>query len=76
MKKLREMKKDDEIQRLLENKFDRETLSVLLQVSKDDIGNILQRCNYSKTFIKSANDLQILDALNDCYENYRAVNNR
>lgn len=76
MKKLREMKKDDEIQRLLENKFDRETLSVLLQVSKDDIGNILQRCNYSKTFIKSANDLQILDALNDCYENYRAVNSR
>lgn len=76
MRKLREMKQDDEIQRLLEDKFDRETISVLLQIPKEDISKILRRCNYSKTFIRSANDLQILDALNVCYENYKAVNKR
>lgn len=74
MRKLRKMKEEDEIQRLLENKFDRETLVALLQVSKDDINKILKECDYSKTFIKTANDLQILDAINDCYENYRTVN--
>lgn len=76
MRKLRKMKENDEIQRLLESKFDRETLSVLLQVSKTDINKILEHCNYSKTFIKEANDLQILAAINDCYENYKALNGR
>ncbi len=74
MRKLQKMKQDDEIQRLLEDKFDRETLAVLLQVSKDDLNKILKECEYSKSFIKSANDLQILNAINDCYENYRTVN--
>lgn len=76
MRKLRKMKEDDEIQRLLSDKFDRETLSVLLQVSKDDITKILEHCNYSKSFIKTANDLQILDGISHCYENYRAVNKK
>ena len=75
MRKLRKMKEDDEIQRLLEKKFDRETLAILLHVSKDDINKILRHCNYSKSFIKEANDLQILDAISECYEHYRALNN-
>lgn len=74
MRKIRKMKKDEEIQLLLEDKYNRETLSVLLGVSKNDINKILKHCNYSKKFIKEANDLQILDAISDCYENYRAVN--
>lgn len=76
MRKLKKMKEDDEIQRLLAQKFDRETLSVLLQISKDDINEVLQHCNYSKTFIKTANDLQILEAISDCYENYKALNHK
>lgn len=76
MRKLQKMKESDEIQRLLEDKFDRETLAVLLEVTKDDIAEILKNCNYSKTFIKTANDLQILDAISDCYENYRAINKK
>src|SRR5690625_3355624 len=76
MRKLRKMKEDDEIQRLLEDKFDRQTLMVLLEVSKEDLNKILKECDYSKSFIKSANDLQILDAINDCHENYRTVNKR
>lgn len=76
MRKLRKMKEDDEIKRLLSDKFDRETLSALLQVSKEDIAKILEHCNYSKSFIKTANDLQILDGISDCYENYKAVNKK
>lgn len=76
MRKLQKMKADDEIQRLLEDKFDRQTLMVLLQVSKEDLNKVLKECDYSKSFIKSANDLQILDAINDCYENYRTINKK
>lgn len=73
MKKLKEMKKDNTIRDLLVTKFDRETLAALLEVSKDDIPLILQNCNYSEYFIKNANDLQILDAISDCYEEYKIL---
>ncbi len=73
LKKLRRMKKDDEIRNLLETKFDRATLMVLLQVDRLDIDEILRNCNYSIDFIKYANDLQILDAISECYEEYKAL---
>ncbi len=73
LKKLKDMKKDDTIRNLLESKYDRETLSVLLGISKDEIPEILQRCNYSEAFIQSANDLQILDAISGCYEQYKVL---
>ncbi len=74
MRKLRKMKEDDEIRNLLASKFDRETLRELLQVDRVDIDEILRNCNYSDSFIRTANDLQILDAINDCYEEYRVLN--
>lgn len=74
MKKLRQMKEDKSIRDLLVDKYNRETLSAVLQVPIDDIEKILKRCNYSKDYIKDANDLQLLDAISDCYENYKAVN--
>ena len=74
MRKLREMKEDDEIRNLLHSKFDRQTLMALLQVDKMDIDEILRRCNYSNDFIRSANDLQILDAMSGCYEEYKVLN--
>lgn len=74
MRKLREMKEDDEIRNLLQSKFDRETLTALLQVEKVDIDEILRRCNYSKDFIQTANDLQILDAMSGCYEEFKVLN--
>lgn len=73
MKKLRQMKDDDEIRTLLQNKFDRQTLSAVLQVSQVEIDEILARCNYSKDFMRSANDLQILDAISGCYEEYKVL---
>ncbi|TBX66630.1 carboxypeptidase-like regulatory domain-containing protein [Flavobacterium silvisoli] len=73
LKKLKAMKKDDTVRNLLESKFDRETISVLLGVDKKEIAEILQRCNYSESFIKTANDLQIMDAISDCYEQYKVL---
>lgn len=74
MRKLREMKDDDEIRRLLQSKFDRQTLMAVLQIDRMDIDEILRRCDYSKDFIQSANDLQILDAMSGCYEEYKVLN--
>ncbi|WP_293294960.1 carboxypeptidase-like regulatory domain-containing protein [Allomuricauda sp.] len=74
MRKLRQIKEDDNIRDLLASKFDRETLTELLQLEKVDIEDILNNCNYSKSFIKTANDLQILDAISSCYEEYKVLN--
>ena len=74
LRRLREMKKDDTVRNVLATKFDRETLAALLGIDKKDIPEILERCNYSEEFIKTANDLQIMDAISGCYEEYKAVN--
>lgn len=74
MRKLRQIKEDDRIRDLLASKFDRETLKELLQLEKVDIEDILTNCNYSESFIDTANDLQILDALSSCYEEYKVLN--
>jgi hypothetical protein len=73
LKRLKEMKKDDTVRNLLETKFDRETIAVLLGVDKKEIAEILERCNYSESFVKTANDLQILDAISSCYEEYKIL---
>ena len=67
------MKKDETVRNLLASKFDRETIAVLLGIDKNDIPEILGRCNYSESFIKTANDLQIMDAISECYEEYKIL---
>jgi len=74
MRKLKEMKKDDEIRNQLAKRFDREMLTVLLQVDKYDLDEIVNQCNYSVDFIRTANDLQVLDAISECYEEYKVLN--
>ncbi len=74
MRRLRDMKKDDTVRNALAEKFDRETLAALLGVSKEDIADILEHCNYSQEFITTANDLQIMDAISGCYEEYKVMN--
>lgn len=73
MRKLRKMKEDDQIRTLLASRFDRETLMALLQVDRLDLDLIVSECNYSKDFINNANDLQILDAISECYEEYKVL---
>ncbi|MGB5554354.1 MAG: carboxypeptidase-like regulatory domain-containing protein [Flavobacteriaceae bacterium] len=76
MRKLQKMKEDDQIRNLLASKFDRETLVELLQLEKVDLEDILNNCNYSKSFITTANDLQILDAISSCYEEFKVLNRK
>ncbi len=73
LKRLKEMKKDDVLRNLLETKYDREMITTLLGVDKKEINEILARCNYSEQFAKTANDLQILDAISGCYEEYKIL---
>jgi hypothetical protein len=73
-KEAKEMKKDDTVRNLLESKFDRD-IRCTLGIDVKDIPEILQRCNYSESFIKTANDLQIMDAIS-CYEEYKILKKR
>jgi len=73
LKRLKAVKKDDTIRNLLESKYDRETVALMLGIDKKDIPEILQKCNYSDQFVKTANDLQILDAISQCYEEYKVL---
>jgi hypothetical protein len=74
MDKLKDIKKDDEIRNQLAKRFDREMLTVLLQVDKYDLDEIVNQCSYSRDFIRTANDLQMLDAISQCYEEYKVLN--
>ena len=73
MAKLRLIREDEEIKRLLSTKFDREVLVQLLGIPKIDINEILRNCSFSDTFIKEANDLQIMEAINECYDEYKLL---
>ena len=73
MRKLRKMKQQDEIRNILSSRFDREMLTALLMVDKIDLDLLISECNYSDDFIKTANDLQILDAISECYEQYKIL---
>jgi hypothetical protein len=73
LRKLKQMKQDDEIRNLLASRFDREMLMALLQVDRVDLDQIVSQCNYSADFIRVANDLQILDAISECYEEYKVL---
>jgi hypothetical protein len=73
MRKLRKMKQQDEIRNILSSRFDREMLTALLKVDKIDLNLLISECNYSDDFIKTANDLQILDAISECYEQYKIL---
>ncbi|MGB0896813.1 MAG: carboxypeptidase-like regulatory domain-containing protein [Flavobacteriaceae bacterium] len=73
MRKLRQMKQDDEIRKLLSQKFDRDLLTSFLQIDKAELEDVLSQCSYSKSFIQTANDLQILDAISGCFEEYKVL---
>tara|TARA_B100000686_G_scaffold346267_1_gene432589 strand:- start:761 stop:1480 length:720 start_codon:yes stop_codon:yes gene_type:complete len=75
LRKLKKMRADNEIKNLLATKFDREVLVQLLGIEKYDLDEIMRNCNYSDTFIKESNDLQILEAISSCYEEYKIMQN-
>ena len=73
MRKLKKMRENDGLKNLLASKFDREILTQLINIERVDLDEILRSCNYSDVFIKESNDLQILEAISGCYEEYRVL---
>ena len=76
LRKLKKMRENNALRDLLSVKYDRETLEEFLQLDISDINEILRNCNFSESFIRTANDLQILEAISGCYEEYKVLSRR
>jgi hypothetical protein len=73
LRKLKKMRDDDELRQLLEAKFNRELIMEYLEMDAAELTELLNECNYSDYFIKQASDLQLIEAVLLCYENYKAI---
>lgn len=73
LKKLKKMRDNDELRQLLEAKFNRELMMEYLEMDANELNELLNECNYSDYFIKQASDLQLIEAVLLCYENYKAI---
>ena len=73
LKKLQKLKKEDDLRKMFAGKFDREVMMEYLEMDKQQLTNLLTDCNYSEYFIKKASDLQLIEAVLNCYENYKAI---
>ena len=73
LKKLQKLKKEDDLRKMLAGKFDREVMMEYLEMDRQELSELLTDCSYSDYFIKKASDLQMIEAILDCYENYKAL---
>ncbi|TVZ54960.1 carboxypeptidase-like protein [Lutibacter sp. Hel_I_33_5] len=73
LKKLQKLKKEDGLRKMLAGKFDREVMMEYLEMDRQELSELLTDCNYSEYFIKKASDLQMIEAVLDCYENFKAL---
>ncbi len=71
MKKLKQLRKDDNLKEIMEQNFDREVMLEYLNMSRDELHDFLKDCNYSRRFIRKASDLQIVNAIINCYEGHK-----
>lgn len=73
LKKLKKLRDEDKLRQLLKSKFNRELMMEYLDMNSEELANLLNECNYSDYFIKQASDLQLIEAVLLCYENYKAL---
>jgi len=73
LKKLRKLKEEDQLRDIMEEKFSREILMDYMDMSRKELNDLLKDCNYSDNFVRKASDLQVIEAVLECYENYRAI---
>lgn len=73
LKKLQKIKKEDDLRKIMAGKFDREVMMEYLELDRNDLLKLISDCNYSEYFVKKASDLQMIEAVLDCYENYKAL---
>jgi len=73
LKKLQKLKNQDDLRKMLAGKFDREVMMEYLELDNQQLTKLLTDCDYSEYFIKKASDLQLIEAVLNCYENYKAI---
>lgn len=73
IKRLKKLKEGDQMRNIMEQNYSREIMMDYLDMSRKELNDLLTECNYSSRFINKASDLQIIEAVLECYENYRAV---
>lgn len=73
LRKLKKLRDKDKLRQLLKSKFNRELMMEYLDMTSEELSNLLNECNYSDYFIKQASDLQLIEAVLLCYENYKAI---
>jgi hypothetical protein len=73
LKKLKKLRNEDDLRKMLEGKFNRELMMEYLDLNAQELTELLNECNYSDYFIKSASDLQLIEAILLCYENHKAI---
>jgi hypothetical protein len=73
LKKIKKLRDDDALREMMEDKFNRELMMEYLNIDAQELNDLLNECNYSDYFIKQASDLQLIEAVLLCYENYKAI---
>lgn len=73
LRRLQKIKKEDNLRKIMAGKFDREVMMEYLEMDRNDLMKLISDCNYSDYFRKKASDLQLIEAILDCYENYKAL---
>ena len=73
--RLRKLKEGDQMRGMMDQKYSREIMMDFLDMSRKELNDLLTQCNYSGNFIRRASDLQVIEAVLECYENYRAIKN-
>lgn len=73
LRKLKQLRSEDALRSMLEEKTNREVLMEYLEMDIVQLNELLDYCNYSEYFIKKASDLQAIEAVLECYENYKAL---
>ena len=73
LKRLKKLKEGDQMRNIMEQNYSREIMMDYLDMSRKELNDLLTECNYSSRFISKASDLQIIEAVLECYENYRAI---
>ncbi len=73
LKKIKKMKEDDEIRKMLSSQADRELMLEYLEITEEELNELLDYCSYSEYFKRTASDIQVIEAVLECYGNYTAV---
>ena len=72
-RKLKKLKEQDYNRKMLEKKYNRALIMEYLNIDSKELDDLLKRCDFSTYFIKTASDLQVIDAVLSCHEKYKAL---